>query len=265
MEVAAEELVLLHRRSEGWAAALQMAALSLRGSRDPARVARALDTRSQAAAGYFVSEVLEQQSPEMVQFMLGTSVLGPLTEAACASAGGTWRNVMAIAVIVSGSGALNGWTMICAEMPLAAANDDLFRSSSNACPGTGARVGIVASTVLASIAMIIDYLGSSGAWRCRSPSRREGGGGLCEMGTPGCFFTSTIISAALVAGLALAGGPVHPVPGARGHAGLTRRGVRRACAGVLNLSVQGLEKQECARHVQDELVTPDRRRTPVPT
>jgi LuxR family maltose regulon positive regulatory protein len=88
VEVAAEQLALLHRRSEGWAAALQMAALSLRGSRDPARVARALDIRSQEAAGYFVSEVLEQQSPEVVQFMLDTSVLGTLTEAACAAVTG---------------------------------------------------------------------------------------------------------------------------------------------------------------------------------
>jgi basic amino acid/polyamine antiporter, APA family len=33
---------------------------------------------------------------------------------------------MAVAVIISGFGALNGWTMICAEMPLAAASDGLF-------------------------------------------------------------------------------------------------------------------------------------------
>ena len=88
VEVAAEELALLHRRSEGWAAALQMAALSLRGSRDPARVARALDIRSHAVAEYFVSEVLEQQPPEVVQFMLDTSILGELTEAACTAVTG---------------------------------------------------------------------------------------------------------------------------------------------------------------------------------
>ena len=79
--------------------------------------------------------------------------------------GGTWAgNVMAIAVIISGFGALNGWTMICAEMPLAAAKDGLFperfkRISSNGVPA----FGIVASTVLASIAMIVNYLGSGGA------------------------------------------------------------------------------------------------------
>ena len=71
---------------------------------------------------------------------------------------------MAIAVIISGLGALNGWTMICAEMPLAAAEDGLFparfkRISKNGVPA----FGIIASTVLASIAMAINYLGSGGA------------------------------------------------------------------------------------------------------
>ena len=41
--------------------------------------------------------------------------------------GGTvWGNVMAVVVIISGIGALNGWTMICAEMPRAAAEDGVF-------------------------------------------------------------------------------------------------------------------------------------------
>jgi APA family basic amino acid/polyamine antiporter len=93
------------------------------------------------------------------------SATAPFSDAANAIFGGTWAgNVMAIAVIISGFGALNGWTMICAEMPLAAANDGLFpeqfkRTSKNRVPA----FGIVAATVLASIAMILNYLGSSGA------------------------------------------------------------------------------------------------------
>ena len=71
---------------------------------------------------------------------------------------------MAVAVIISGLGALTGWTMICAEMPLAAAKDGLFpeqfkRMSSKGVPP----YGIIASTLLASIAMIINFLGSGGA------------------------------------------------------------------------------------------------------
>ena len=89
----------------------------------------------------------------------------PFSDAVNVIFGGTWAgNVMAIAVIISGLGALNGWTMICAEMPLAAAEDGLFperfkRISKNGVPA----FGIIASTVLASIAMAINYIGSGGA------------------------------------------------------------------------------------------------------
>ncbi len=88
VEVAAADLALLHQRIEGWPAALQMAALSLRGARDPVRAARALDVRSHAIAEYFISEVLEQQPPEVVQFMLDTAVLGELTIGACVAVTG---------------------------------------------------------------------------------------------------------------------------------------------------------------------------------
>jgi hypothetical protein len=50
----------------------------------------------------------------------------PFSDAVNAMFGGTWAgNVLGVAVI-SGFGALNGWTMICAEMPKAAADDGLF-------------------------------------------------------------------------------------------------------------------------------------------
>jgi LuxR family transcriptional regulator, maltose regulon positive regulatory protein len=88
VDVAAGDLAMLHERSEGWAAALQMAALSLRSARDPARAARALDVRSHAIAEYFISEVLDQQPPEIAGFMLETSILGELTAEACAAVTG---------------------------------------------------------------------------------------------------------------------------------------------------------------------------------
>jgi APA family basic amino acid/polyamine antiporter len=89
----------------------------------------------------------------------------PFSVAANTIFGGTWAgHLMAILVIISGFGALNGWTMICAEMPLAAANDGLFpeqfkKMSSKSVPA----FGIIASTVLASIAIVINYIGSNGA------------------------------------------------------------------------------------------------------
>ncbi|MEV7389769.1 amino acid permease [Streptomyces sp. NPDC091215] len=84
----------------------------------------------------------------------------PFTDAANNIFGGTWAgDLVAVAAIVSGIGALNGWTMLCAEMPYAAARDGLF-------PGVFARLrgekdvpafGIVASTVLASLITVFSY------------------------------------------------------------------------------------------------------------
>jgi LuxR family maltose regulon positive regulatory protein len=85
VEVGADELTHLHERSEGWAAALQMAALTLRGTTDPVRLARALDIGSYPIAEYFIAEVLSQQPAEVARFMLDTSVLGELTAGACAA------------------------------------------------------------------------------------------------------------------------------------------------------------------------------------
>jgi len=83
VEVSAADLAQLHERSEGWAAALQMAALTLRGASDPARAIGALGAGGHAIAEYFVSEVLDQQPPEVAEFMLDTSVLDELTADAC--------------------------------------------------------------------------------------------------------------------------------------------------------------------------------------
>ena len=89
----------------------------------------------------------------------------PFSDAVNAMFGGTaGGKIMSLLVIISGFGALTGWTMICAEMPLAAANDGLFPERFKRLSKAGVPVfGITASTTLASIAMIINYLGSSGA------------------------------------------------------------------------------------------------------
>src|SRR5215467_5091810 len=93
------------------------------------------------------------------------TVSAPYSAAVDAMFGGTvWGNIMAIIVIISGLGALNGWTMICAEMPSAAAKDGLFPDRFKRMSKAGVPAfGIVSSTVLASIAMIVNYLGDNGA------------------------------------------------------------------------------------------------------
>src|SRR3954451_15300485 len=88
----------------------------------------------------------------------------PFAVAANQIFGGTWAGyVMSALVVVSGFGALNGWTMICAEMPLAAAKDGLFPAAFGRLNRRGVPAfGIVASTALASVFMIMSYAGSVG-------------------------------------------------------------------------------------------------------
>jgi basic amino acid/polyamine antiporter, APA family len=78
--------------------------------------------------------------------------------------GGTvWGNVMAAVVIISGIGALNSWTMVTAEMPRAAAQDGLFSKRFEELNSRGMPAfGIIVSTALASIAILINYLGANG-------------------------------------------------------------------------------------------------------
>jgi APA family basic amino acid/polyamine antiporter len=90
---------------------------------------------------------------------LGSST-APFTDAANNIFGGTWAgDAVAVAAIVSGIGALNGWTLICAEMPYAAARDGLFPGAFAKLRGPGGVpvFGIVASTVLASLITVFSY------------------------------------------------------------------------------------------------------------
>jgi LuxR family maltose regulon positive regulatory protein len=77
------ELALVHSRSEGWVAGLQMAAISIHGSPDPATAAGRVQLNRNTVADYFLDEVLSRQPPEVADFMLDTSILDELSVAAC--------------------------------------------------------------------------------------------------------------------------------------------------------------------------------------
>jgi APA family basic amino acid/polyamine antiporter len=142
---------------------VEVAAVAATKVRDPDRnVPRA------TILGTLATAVVYMMSLTVVFGILPSAQLAnstaPFSDAVNVMFGGTWAGyVMAVAVIISGFGALNGWTMICAEMPLAAARDGLFPERFKQMSRTGVPAfGIIASTVLASIAMIINYMGSSG-------------------------------------------------------------------------------------------------------
>ena len=84
MHLAADDLALVQRRSEGWAAGLQMAALSIQSSPTRER-GWAGGAPASYVAGYFLDEVLNRQRPEVADFMLATSVLDELSVPACSA------------------------------------------------------------------------------------------------------------------------------------------------------------------------------------
>ena len=73
----------LAARTEGWAAGLQLAALSLRGQPDVDRFVAAFTGSHRFVLDYLTEEVLEQQSEQTRAFLLETSVLQRLTGPLC--------------------------------------------------------------------------------------------------------------------------------------------------------------------------------------
>ena len=74
VELSGAELESLWRRTEGWAAGLRLAALSLQQHPQPGRFVAELAGDDRAIAGYLVEEVLAVQPPELRAFLLRTSV-----------------------------------------------------------------------------------------------------------------------------------------------------------------------------------------------
>ena len=78
-------MAALAARTEGWAAGLQLAALSLRGQHDVAGFVAAFTGSHRYVLDYLAEEVLERQSEQVRTFLLETSVLerlsGPLCDA----------------------------------------------------------------------------------------------------------------------------------------------------------------------------------------
>ena len=83
LSLSERDLNFIHQRSEGWAAGLQMAAISIQHSPDPLSTAGRVELHRHTVAGYFLDEVLYRQSPELVEFMLATSILDELSVPAC--------------------------------------------------------------------------------------------------------------------------------------------------------------------------------------
>ncbi|MFN8519429.1 MAG: LuxR C-terminal-related transcriptional regulator [Chloroflexota bacterium] len=85
LALGAGDVDSLEERTEGWIAALQLAALSLRGRPDASAYIAGFSGDDRHIVDYLVDEVLQRQDPEVREFLLDTSILdrlcGPLCDA----------------------------------------------------------------------------------------------------------------------------------------------------------------------------------------
>ncbi len=81
--VAPQDVASLDERTEGWAAGLQLAGLSMRGRRDVAAFVDEFTGSHRFVLDYLVEEVLSRQDDEVRDFLLRTSLLGSMTASLC--------------------------------------------------------------------------------------------------------------------------------------------------------------------------------------
>jgi LuxR family maltose regulon positive regulatory protein len=81
--LSAEDTAALDTRTEGWIAGLQLAALSMRGSRDVSAFVSAFSGSHRLILDYLVEEVLDRQPASIQAFLLQTSVLERMTASLC--------------------------------------------------------------------------------------------------------------------------------------------------------------------------------------
>ena len=68
-------VALLHQRTEGWAAGLRLAAVSLAGHPDPKRFVAEFSGSDRTVAEYLIAEMLDRQPPHVQDLLLRTSLL----------------------------------------------------------------------------------------------------------------------------------------------------------------------------------------------
>jgi LuxR family transcriptional regulator, maltose regulon positive regulatory protein len=81
--VSTEDSAVLAERTEGWAAGVQLAALSMRHEPEPAAFIHTFAGTDRNVADFLIGEILERQSDDVVSFLLSTSVLDELSAPLC--------------------------------------------------------------------------------------------------------------------------------------------------------------------------------------
>ena len=93
----------LTERSEGWAAGLRMAAMSMADHPDPEQFVKSLVAEDSAIMGYLVEEVLDTRSPEVRDLLLRTSILEQVNGDIAAALTGTGSASARLDAMASGN------------------------------------------------------------------------------------------------------------------------------------------------------------------
>ncbi|MGB3715820.1 MAG: LuxR C-terminal-related transcriptional regulator [Candidatus Promineifilaceae bacterium] len=83
LNLSKDDISVLENRTEGWIAGLQLAAISMQGSKDAAGFIKSFTGSHRFVLDYLIEEVLEQQSESIQTFLLQTAVLNRLTGPLC--------------------------------------------------------------------------------------------------------------------------------------------------------------------------------------
>ena len=83
LNLSVEDVAALEERTEGWAAGLQLAALSMQGRSDISAFVKAFTGSHVYVAEYLVEEVLERQPEDLRMFLLLTSILKRMNAGLC--------------------------------------------------------------------------------------------------------------------------------------------------------------------------------------
>lgn len=83
MELSIEDVAVVQKKTEGWAAAMRLAVLSLNKHANPASLIRKMAGTDRDISEYFFDEVFSRQSETMQQFLLQTSILERMTGELC--------------------------------------------------------------------------------------------------------------------------------------------------------------------------------------
>ena len=88
LRLTQDDISKLERRTEGWIAGLQMAALSMQNRDDQSDFVQAFTGSNRYILDYLIEEVIDRVPEGVQEFLLKTSILGQLTASLCAAVSG---------------------------------------------------------------------------------------------------------------------------------------------------------------------------------